>query len=55
MCRRGLVRDPKNDKFVACAIAGAADFLITVDRDLLDLRTVGNVQVIQPHVFIALL
>jgi len=47
-------RDPKDDKFVACAIAGDADYLITVDLDLLELGTIGNVHVVQPHVFVAL-
>ena len=46
-------RDPKDDKFVACAIAGRVADLITVDRDLLELSTVGSVKVVHPHVFIA--
>jgi uncharacterized protein len=47
-------RDPKDDKFVACAIAGDVAYLITVDLDLLELGTVGNVRVVQPHEFVAL-
>lgn len=45
-------RDPKDDKFIACAIAGAADYLITVDLDLLELGTIGNLRIVQPHVFL---
>jgi putative PIN family toxin of toxin-antitoxin system len=32
-------RDPKDDKFVACALAGRADFLVTVDEDILVLES----------------
>lgn len=39
-------RDPKDDKFVACAIAGPADFLVTFDENLLVLRQVGVTRVV---------
>src|SRR5688500_11200564 len=32
------VRDPKDDKFLAAALAGNADYLVTGDGDLLSLR-----------------
>lgn len=46
-------RDPKDDKFVACAIAGQADFLVTFDEDLLVLRQVGVTRVVTPQQLLA--
>ncbi len=46
-------RDPKDDKFVACAIAGRVTYLISVDRDLLELGSIAGVQIVEPHMFIA--
>ena len=33
-----FTRDPKDDKFVACALAGQAAFVVTLDKDILALR-----------------
>jgi putative PIN family toxin of toxin-antitoxin system len=46
-------RDAKDDKFVACAVARHAAYLITEDLDLLDLKDVAGVRILQPHVFLA--
>ena len=48
-------RDPKDDKFVACALAGEATYVITVDRDLLVLGSIGGVRMVTPSEFVALL
>lgn len=45
-------RDPKDDKFVACAIAGQASYLITVDKDLLVLERLGDLQMVTPYEFV---
>jgi putative PIN family toxin of toxin-antitoxin system len=45
-------RDPKDDKFVACALAGGADYLITEDKDLLILEEVGEVRIVTPYDFV---
>ena len=50
-----LCRDPKDDKLLAVALAGKADFLITGDRDLLDLGAVGGTRILSPADFAALL
>ena len=47
-------RDPKDDKFVACALAGDAEYVITVDKDLLVLKTLGGVRMMTPYGFMAL-
>ncbi len=41
-----ISRDPDDDKFIACAIAGRADFLVSGDQDLLTLEQVGDVRII---------
>lgn len=46
-------RDIKDDKFVACAIAGNADYLISVDDDILALGDLAGVQMTTPHEFVA--
>jgi predicted nucleic acid-binding protein len=45
-------RDPKDDKFVACAIAGQVEYLITLDQDILVLKTLADVTMVTPHDFI---
>ncbi len=50
-----FTRDPKDDKFIACALAGQAQYLITVDTDLLVLGTVDTVRIVTPEIFLAAL
>ena len=45
-------RDPKDDKFVACALIGDANYLITEDRDMLVLEVVGDVRIVTPYGFL---
>jgi putative PIN family toxin of toxin-antitoxin system len=45
-------RDPKDDKFVACALAARAAYLITEDRDLLALGGVEGIQILTPYDFL---
>lgn len=51
----GVCRDPKDDKFIACAIEGKADFIVTGDKDLLDLGAYQSVKMIQASEFVRLL
>ena len=46
-------RDPKDDKFLAVAVAGRADYLISGDKDLLVLEKVGSVPIVSPAAFLA--
>lgn len=48
-------RDPKDDKFVACAIIGNAHYLVSVDEDILVLQQVGSVQMVTPFTLLPLL
>ena len=44
-------RDPADDKFLAAAVEGRADYVVTGDRDLLDLETYRGVRMIRPGPF----
>jgi putative PIN family toxin of toxin-antitoxin system len=48
----GVCRDPKDDVFIACAVEGKADYLVTGDADLLDVDSYQSVQMIAPHLFL---
>ena len=45
-------RDPKDDKFVACALVGDANYLITEDKDILVLEVVEDVRIVTPYDFL---
>lgn len=47
-------RDEKDDKFLVCAIEGKADYIITGDKDLLDLGEYEGIKIITPRKFMAL-
>lgn len=47
-------RDPKDDKFIACALTGSARFVITSDKDLLVIGEIGDVKMITPFQFLQL-
>ena len=47
--------DPKDDKFVACALVGDASWLVTEDKDLLVLDVVGGVRIVTPYDFLGLI
>ena len=44
-------RDQKDAKFLACAMAAEADFLITGDRDFSEVQTLGNTTIISVSSF----
>jgi putative PIN family toxin of toxin-antitoxin system len=46
-------RDPKDDKFLACARSAGAGYLVTVDKDLLVLGVYEGTRICQPAEFIA--
>ena len=43
----GICKDPDDDKFITCAIAAAADFIITGDNDLCDVASYRSVRIIR--------
>jgi putative PIN family toxin of toxin-antitoxin system len=44
-------RDRKDAKFIACALAGRANFLITGDRDFTEAQTLMNTTIISVSLF----
>lgn len=50
-----VCRDPHDDKFLACAVAAGAEYLVTEDQDLLALDTYESTRICQPDEFIAFL
>ena len=45
-------RDPDDDKFLAAAIEGVAEVVVTGDRDLLDLKSHRGVRIVRPTRFL---
>jgi putative PIN family toxin of toxin-antitoxin system len=45
-------RDQKDARFIACALASKADFLLTGDRDFEDTKAFPNVKVISVSTFV---
>jgi putative PIN family toxin of toxin-antitoxin system len=44
-------RDPDDDKFLKCAVAGAADYIVSADTDLLSLREVQGIPIVDIPTF----
>ena len=47
-----LCRDPKDNIFLECAVAGRADYLITGDLDLLTLHPFRGIRIVRPTEFL---
>jgi hypothetical protein len=47
-----LVRDPKDDYLIACALAGKADFLVSGDKDVLAVKAVETVKMVTAKQFL---
>jgi putative PIN family toxin of toxin-antitoxin system len=50
-----VCRDPKDDKFLACAVEGEAHYLVSSDRDLLDMGSYEGVCILNPGEFLVAL
>ncbi|MBI4926019.1 MAG: putative toxin-antitoxin system toxin component, PIN family [Bdellovibrio sp.] len=48
-----ICRDPKDNKFLDCAISGRASFIITGDNDLLSIGQLMTVEIINPKKFLS--
>jgi uncharacterized protein len=53
--RAGVVRDPNDDMIVACAIAAAADYVVSRDDDLLSLGSYEGITMTTPEAFMEFL
>jgi putative PIN family toxin of toxin-antitoxin system len=48
-------RDPDDNRVLEAAIAGEADYIVTGDRDLLELGSYEGIRIVTPAGFVALL
>jgi putative PIN family toxin of toxin-antitoxin system len=48
----GVCRDPDDDMVLACAVAAWAQYLVTRDKDLLDLRQYEGIAIVTPEAFL---
>lgn len=48
-------RDPEDDKILACAVEGGADYIVSGDHHLLDLGAYGGIPIVRPATFIQIL
>ena len=51
----GRVRDPFDEMFLACALLGRADVIVSVDKDLLSLGRYEGVPIVRPAQFLSVL
>ena len=49
---RIIKKDPEDDKFIRCALAGKAKWIISGDRHLLALKTYQKIQILTPSDFL---
>ena len=49
---RIIKKDPEDDKFLRCALAGKAKWIISGDQHLLALRTYQKIQILSPADFL---
>jgi putative PIN family toxin of toxin-antitoxin system len=47
----GVCRDPDDDRILSCAVAAKADYLISGDSDLLDLKKSRGIKIVNPKTF----
>ena len=45
-------RDSDDDKFIACAVSASADFIVSGDKDLLDVGKYKSVKIISASEFL---
>jgi len=49
---KGICGDADDDKFIACAVSAAADFIVSGDKDLLDMGRYKSVRIISASVLL---
>jgi putative PIN family toxin of toxin-antitoxin system len=49
---RGVCRDPGDDKFLECALSGAAHSVVSGDKDLTDLKSYKTVKIMKASDFL---
>jgi len=49
-----ICNDPADDKFISCALAASADYIVSGDKALIDLKQYKSVKIIKPSEFLKL-
>ena len=49
---KGICRDADDDKFIACGVSAGADFIVSGDKDLLDMGRYKSVRIISALVLL---
>lgn len=44
-------RDPSDNKILECAVSGSADIIVTIDQDLIKLKSFKGIGIIHPKTF----
>jgi len=52
---KGVAPDPGDDKIISCAVEAQADFIVTGDKDLLQLGEYNGIKIINAETFIKVL
>ena len=52
---QAITKDPEDDKFLACAEEGDADYIVSGDEHLLALKEYEGIQIVSPMVFLTIL
>ena len=49
---KGVCRDPEDDKFIWCALSASADYIVSGDKDLCDLKQYGPIKIVRASDFL---
>jgi len=47
-----VCRDPNDDKFIDCAIDGKCKYIVSGDKDLLDIKNFENIEILTVRDFL---
>jgi uncharacterized protein len=47
-----ITNDPDDDKYLECAVEGQADYIVSGDHHLTDLKTYQGIMIVDPATFI---
>lgn len=50
-----IERDPDDNRILECSQASKSDYIVTADKDLLDLKTYAGAAIVKPGEFLAVL
>ena len=49
---KSVCRDPEDDKFISCALSASADYIVSGDKDLCDLKQYGPIKIVRASDFL---